>query len=175
MQNTEIHIVMIKDRLKTVLASLSSLGSSIAKSNLPAAIIPTKDASTVTRERLFCHETKPMVHTTGQVGPPVFVDNTIRIPSVDSTCCPLKANHEVKADVPFERTTHGPSKFTALGYQEGNVPPYKAGSLIDRPKYIEKHHGNDLNVNPKRLFVEYKGSNLPLQRLDKPRFGDVKP
>jgi len=148
---------------------------SISKCVPMSPVIPTKDASTITRERLFCHETKPMVHTTGQVGPPLFVDHTIRIPSVDSKCCPLKANHEVKADVPFERTTYGPSKFTAIGYQEGNRPPYKAGSLIPNNKYIEKHHGNDLNVNSKRLFVPYEGSVLPLQRLDKPRFGDVKP
>lgn len=153
--------------------SISS--ESISKCVSMSPVIPTKDASTITRERLFCHETKPMVHTTGQVGPPVFVDDTIRIPAAISVCCPLKANHEVKADVPFGRTISGPTKFSALGYQEGNRPSYKAGSLIDRPKYIEKHHGNDLNVNPKRLFVPYQGSNVPLQRLDKPRFGDVKP
>ena len=162
----------------------SQRGRLLTNSNSPGSIsncipispvIPTKDASTITRERLFCHETKPPAHTTGQVGPPLFVDDTIRIPPVDPTCCPLKANHEIKATVPFERTTHGPTKFTALGYQEGNDPPYKAGSLIPRNKYIEKHHGNDLNVNPKRPFIRYQVSELPVQRLDKPRHGDVKP
>ncbi len=138
-------------------------------------VIPTKDASTITRERLLCHETKPAVHTKGQVGPPLFVDDTIRIPAAVSVCCPLKANHEIKANVPFERTTYGPTKFTALGYQEGNDPPYKAGSLIPRNKYIEKHHGNDLNVNPQRPFVRYQGSDVRMKRLDKPRFGNVKP
>jgi len=148
---------------------------SISKCVPMSAVIPTKDASTITRERLFCHQTKPMVHTTGQVGPPLFVDDTIRIPAVDSTCCPLKANHAIKANVPFEKTRNGPSKFSALGHQIGNRPPYKAGSLIPNNKYIEKHHGNDLFVNPDRPFVRYQGSNVPLQRLDKPRFGDVKP
>jgi hypothetical protein len=166
-----------------LLANSSSLGS-ISNCVAMARVIPTKDASTITRERLFCHQTKPPAHTTGQVGPPVFVDDTIRIPPVDPTkwCpsdptkwCPSNANHSVKANVPFERTTHGPTKFSALGYQEGNDPPYKIGSLIPRPKYIEKHHGNDLLVNPKRLFVRYQGSALPVQRRDKPRFGDVKP
>lgn len=115
-------------------------------------------------------------HTRGQVGPPVFVDDTIRIPTVDPTkWCPSNANHEIKDNVPFERTTHGPTKFTALGYQEGNDPPYKAGSLIPRPKYIEKHHGNDLFVNPQRPFVRYQGSALPVQRLDKPMGVNVKP
>jgi len=148
---------------------------SISKCIPISPVIPTKDASTITRERLFCHETKPPAHTIGQVGPPLFVDDTIRIPEVNSTCCPLKANHQVKADVLFRRTVNGPTKFSALGYQEGNRPPYKAGSLIPRNKFIEKHHGNDLFVNPQRQIVKYQGSDVPLQRLDKPRFGDVKP
>jgi hypothetical protein len=157
-----------------LLANSSSFGS-ISNCVAIAPVIPTKDASTITRERLFCHQTKPPAHTTGQVGPPLFVDDTIRIPEVNPACCPLKANHSVKANVPFERTRNGPNKFSALGHQLGNKPPYKAGSLIPRNKFIEKHHGNDLFVNPQRQIVKYQGSNVPLQRLDKPRFGDVKP
>ena len=140
-----------------------------------AAIPFLRPVRNFVRQKLACAQQRTP-HTTGQVGPPVFVDDTIRIPPVDPTiCCPSNANHEIKANVPFERTTHGPTKFSALGYQEGNDPPYKIGSLIPRPKYIEKHHGNDLLVNPKRLFVRYQGSALPVQRIDKPRFGDVKP
>lgn len=139
------------------------------------ALTVANSGSDFVRQKLACAQQRTP-HTTGQVGPPVFVDDTIRIPPVDPTiCCPSNANHEIKANVPFERTTHGPTKFSALGYQEGNYPPYKIGSLIPRPKYIEKHHGNDLLVNPKRLFVRYQGSALPVQRIDKPRFGDVKP
>ncbi len=147
------------------------------------ALTVSNSGSDFVRQKLACAQQRTP-HTTGQVGPPVFVDDTIRIPPVDPTkwCpsdptkwCPSNANHSVKANVPFERTTHGPTKFSALGYQEGNDPPYKIGSLIPRPKYIEKHHGNDLLVNPKRLFVRYQGSALPVQRIDKPRFGDVKP
>jgi hypothetical protein len=153
----------------------SSSSGSISNCVPISPVIPTKDASTITREKLLCHQTKPSFHTTGQVGPPLFVDDTIRIPVIDSTCCPLKANHEVKATVPFERTTYGPSKFSTIPYEQSNNPPYKAGSLIPRSKYIEKHHGNDLFVNPERQFVRYQGSEVPVQRLDKPRFGDVKP
>jgi hypothetical protein len=137
---------------------------------------PTKDSSTITRERLLCHTLKPPVHTSGQVAGPVFVDNTIRIPQVNSTCCPLVANHAVKAIVPFQRTTHGPTKFTTIGEEYSSEPPRKTGLLIARPKYIEKHHGNDLNVNPQRPFVKYQpAQGLPVGRINVPRFGQVKP
>ena len=139
------------------------------------ALVITNSGSDFVRQKLQCAQQRTP-HTTGQVGPPVFVDDTIRIPTVDPTkCCPSNANHEIKDLSPYQRTTHGPTKFTALGYQEGNDPPYKIGSLIPRPKYIEKHHGNDLFVNPERPFVRYQGSALPVQRIDKPRFGNVKP
>lgn len=139
------------------------------------ALTVANSGSDFVRQKLQCAQERTP-HTTGQVGPSVFVDDTIRIPTVDPTkWCPSNANHEIKANVPFERTRHGPTKFTTLGYQEGNDPAYKAGSLIPRPKYIEKHHGNDLFVNPERPFVRYQGSELPVQRLDKPRNGDVKP
>lgn len=156
------------------------------------ALTVANSGSDFVRQKLQCAQERTP-HTTGQVGPPVFVDDTIRIPPVGpntrnvnvdpnirvsnvySICCPPKANHEIKANVPFERTTHGPTKFTALGYQEGNDPPYKAGSLIPRPKFIEKHRGNDIFVNPERPFVRYQGSEVAVQRLDKPRHADIKP
>jgi len=160
-------------------------GELIANSSDPRSIsacitipttAPTKDASTITRERLLCHDLKPPVHTTGQVAGPVFVDNTVRIPQVNPRCCPLLANHDVKAIVPFQRTTQGPTKFTTINEEYSAEPPYKVGALIARPKYIEKHHGNDLNVNPKRPFVRYQpAQGLPVRRIDAPRFGQVKP
>jgi len=166
-------------------------GELIANSSDPRSIsacivIPTtaatKDASTITRERLLCHDLRPPVHTTGQVAGPVFVDDTIRIPAVLSEsgvrCCDniTTANHEVKALVPYVRTTRGPTKFTTIGEEYSTQSPYKVGALIARPKYIEKHHGNDLNVNPQRPFVRYQpAQGLPVRRIDAPRFGQVKP
>jgi hypothetical protein len=139
------------------------------------ALTVANSGSDFVRQKLQCAQERTP-HTKGQVGPGVFVDDTIRIPTVDPTkWCPSNANHDIKANVPFEKTTHGPTKFTTLGYQEGNDPPYKAGALIARPKYIEKHRGNDLFVNPERPFVRYQGSELPVQRLDKPRHADIKP
>jgi hypothetical protein len=160
-------------------------GELIANSSDPRSIsacivipttAPTKDASTITRERLLCHDLRPPVHTTGQVAGPVFVDNTVRIPQVNPTCCPLVANHDVKAHVPYVRTTRGPTKFTTIGEEYSTESPYKVGALIARPKYIEKHHGNDLKVNPRRPFVTYQpAQGLPVRRIDAPRFGQVKP
>jgi hypothetical protein len=140
------------------------------------ALTVANSGSDFVRQKLQCAQQR-VPHTTGQVGPALFVDDTIRLRPVDSSCstCIPSANHEIKANVPFERTTNGPTKFSTLPHQEPNNPPYKSGGLIHRSKYIEKHHGNDLNVNPQRPFVKYQGSDLPLQRLDKPRFGDVKP
>lgn len=161
----------LDENLPQTFGSVDSNGNKIVERS---ALVITNSGSDFVRQKLACAQQRTP-HTTGQVGPPLFVDDTIRIPAAISVCCPSKANHEIKANVPFERTTHGPTKFTAIGYQEGNNPPYKAGSLIPRPKYIENHHGNDLNVNPERQFVKYQGSDVRMKRLDKPRFGDVKP
>jgi hypothetical protein len=139
-----------------------------------ANTVPTSGSDFI-RQKIACAQRRTP-HTSGQVGPPLFVDDTIRIPQVDPTvCCPTVANHSIKANVPFERTISGPTKFTTLGYQEGNDPPYKAGALIASAKYIEKHHGNDLHVNPKRPFVKFQGSHLATRRINEPRFGVVKP
>ena len=138
------------------------------------ALTVANSGSDFVRQKLACAQ-QIVPHTEGKIGPAVFVDDTIRIPNVDPTCCPLKANHEIKDVSPFERTTQGPSKFTTINAALSTEPPRKIGSLIPRSKYIEKHHGNDLNVNPKRPFIRYQVSELPVQRLDKPRHGDVKP
>ena len=38
----------------------------------------------------------------------------------------------------------------------GGNPHYKAGAALRKIPYVEKHHGNDLNVNPKQPFVKYQ-------------------
>ena len=45
---------------------------------------------------------------------------------------------------------------TTLCSRTGANPNYKAGAAIDNIPYVEKHHGNDLGVNPKRPFVKYQ-------------------
>jgi hypothetical protein len=45
---------------------------------------------------------------------------------------------------------------TTLCSRTGANPNYKAGAAIDDIPYVEKHHGNDLGVNPKRPFVKYQ-------------------
>jgi hypothetical protein len=160
-----------------LLTNSNSPGSISACVPIPTPLPTPKDSSTITRERLQCHETKPLVHTSGKVTGPLFVDNTVRIPQITPTrCCPLKANHDIKDIVSFQRTTHGPTKFTSINEEYSIEPPRKTGLLIARSKYIEKHHGNDLNVDPKRPFVKYQPpQGLPVRRINEPRFGQVKP
>jgi hypothetical protein len=45
---------------------------------------------------------------------------------------------------------------TTLCSRTGANPNYKAGAAQDNIPYVEKHHGNDLGVNPKRPFVRYQ-------------------
>ena len=161
----------LDENIPQTFGSVDSNGNKIVERT---ALVITNSGSDFVRQKLSCAQQR-IPHTEGKVGPSVFVDDTIRIPAPISVCCPPNANHEIKVLSPYQRTTHGPTKFTTIGYQEGNNPPYKAGSLIPRSKYIEKHRGNDLKVNPERPFVRYQGSDIRMKRLDKPRFGNVKP
>jgi hypothetical protein len=101
-------------------------------------------------------------HNANELGPSLFVDNTIRLKNVVG-CCTNEvsdANHTHPADVPHNtrwapRPKHG----------MGGIPVFKVASPSDarkvgdrRPRnipYVEKHHGNDLRVNPRRVPTEY--------------------
>jgi hypothetical protein len=37
----------------------------------------------------------------------------------------------------------------------------KVGAALPKSKYVESHHGNDRNVNPRRVPTKYKPSNGP--------------
>ena len=47
---------------------------------------------------------------------------------------------------------------------------YKVGAALDNIPYVEKHHGNDLRVNPQRRFVKYKipAGTSPHLKINKP-------
>lgn len=101
--------------------------------------------------------------------PTAFVDNTIRLKHLTG-CCEndlTKANHEHPADVPFAywsprapkdapRTLVPPSPSDAR--KVGNFHPRKL-------PYVEKHHGNDLNVNPRRVPTKYQIPNYVIPHL----------
>jgi hypothetical protein len=60
---------------------------------------------------------------------------------------------------------------TTLCSRTGANPNYKAGAAIDNIPYVEKHHGNDLGVNPKRPFVKFripKGATPVHLKINKP-------
>jgi hypothetical protein len=60
---------------------------------------------------------------------------------------------------------------TTLCSRTGPNPHYKAGAAIDNIPYVEKHHGNDLGVNPKRPFVKFqipKGATPVHLKINKP-------
>lgn len=118
-----------------------------------------------------------------KVDGPKFVDNTVRLSSgfaytAQNTCCgnPV-ATHSIK-DVPpipdYEASRNG-VKTSTLSYQNGGDPAYKAGAALRNIPYVEKHHGNDLLVNPKRPFRKYQGNGPAHLKINDPTMTPVKP
>jgi len=104
---------------------------------------------------------------------PVFVDDTISLntgtfqigtgnkgSSVASSNCPV-ANHSISAIKPRANWSPRPIK-GAVGIpaflQPNPSDARKVGGLVpsDHLKYVEKHHGNDGNVNPRRVPTKYQ-------------------
>lgn len=169
-----------------LLTNSNDAGSISACVPIDAPIAP-KQASQFTRELIDCHT----LHADGTADPisnQVFVDTTIRLSAgvpavvidgkyvngtwVPNTCLPFEPVHpspqnpkEVKA---YPQTPNRPSQ---AGGQYAVIGPSttspddarKVGAAVMSyyPPYVEKHHGNDLNVNPKRPFVKYKPGGLP--------------
>jgi hypothetical protein len=102
-------------------------------------------------------------HNQATVDKSKFVDNTIRNLGDPALCKVPVPNHGVKAEhaysaysprpVPSDKGNLEPGK--DLGALGGN-PHYKPGAALKKTPYVEKHHGNDLGVNPKRPFVKYQ-------------------
>jgi hypothetical protein len=104
---------------------------------------------------------------------PVFVDDTISLntgtfqigtgnkgSSVASSNCPV-ANHTPPAITP--RANWAPRPRKGAGGIPVSVQPRpsdarKVGGLVpsDHLKYVEKHHGNDGTVNPRRVPIKYQ-------------------
>ena len=121
-------------------------------------------------------------HELTEVTPPKFVDNTIRNTGSPASVS-RPAIHEIKAKNAFAYVPNRPSQAEGqyalkgdlepgkdLGAVGGN-PHYKAGAALKNIPYVEKHHGNDLGVNPKRPFVRYqipKGATPVHLKINKP-------
>lgn len=152
-----------------ILMNSNDTGSVSACVPIPAPIAP-KQASQFTRELIDCHTLRG-----DPISDQVFVDDTIRLSAglpdmvgEPTTCCPNRAIHDIKEKKAFPHTPNRPSQ---AGGQYALIGPditspddaRKVGGPVMSfyPPYVEKHHGNDLNVNPKRPFVKYKPGGLP--------------
>lgn len=120
-------------------------------------------------------------HEPGMKGTPQFVDDTISLNSGtfrigtgsfgttgstvtssngSSAGCP-PANHTHPALVPYASWSPRPTKGAGgipVSVQPRPGDARKVGGLVpsDHLKYVEKHHGNDGNVNPRRVPIPYQ-------------------
>lgn len=154
----------------------STISGAFAANNVP------KTASQLTRDRLACYERQGEPHTDPNTplerGVTQFVDDTISLntgtfrigtgnhKTTGSTVqssnavtngCP-SAIHSYPAIAPRATWSPRPTK-GAGGLFVPSITrdqPRKVGAAIARPKYVESHHGNDFNVNPRRVPTEYQ-------------------
>lgn len=118
-----------------------------------------KSASDFTRQLENCCS-EP--HTANELGPALFVDNTIRLKNLVG-CCENEINkaiHTHPSPTPYASWSPRPKKGS------GGIPVFKVSSPADARKvgdfhprkipYVEGHHGNDLKVNPRRVPGPYK-------------------
>jgi len=142
----------------------------VLPANLPASLCTNsflngpaapKSAGDWTRGNTPCTNGREP-HNQNELGPALFVDNTIRLKHLVG-CCDNEVNqaiHTHPADVPHNVdyqarptkskipvfTVPSPSNARKVGNYD-----YK-----DHQKYVEKHHGNDLNVNPRQLIRKFQ-------------------
>lgn len=145
-------------------AGASQLPLTTGKITLDSCYVTTlgpapKSASDWVRDSVNCCE---QPHFANELGPSKFVDNTIRLKHVVG-CCEnevTKAIHEHPEPTPYASWSPRPDKGA------GGIPVYSVASPSDARKvgdfnprkipYVEKKHGNDMNVNPRRVPGPYK-------------------
>lgn len=129
-----------------------------------ANMVP-QNASNRTSTLENCRQPSTEPHIQNELGGPLFVDDTIRLKHLTSCCVNnndiAQAIHTHPADVPHNDYQARPLK------GGGGIPVFtvaraddarKVGGYDykDHQKYVEKHHGNDLNVNPRRVPSKYQ-------------------
>lgn len=148
-------------------------------------------ASDITRRVQGCKVSLGEQHDPSSLTASVFVDDTIRNIGGGAVCRDVPAIHvSEKADVPFPTHPDRPSQAGGQYALKGDLAPgkdvaafggnahYKVGAALKNIPYVEKHHGNDLGVNPKRPFVKYqipKGTPAHLKINDPKRSGGYEP
>lgn len=126
-----------------------------------------------------CRQPSTEPHIQNELGGPLFVDDTIRLKHLTSCCVNnndiAQAIHTHPANVPHNDYQARPLK------GNGGIPVFTVSSPDDARKvgdrnprnipYVEKHHGNDLNVNPRRVPTKFQIPNgSPAQlKINDPR------
>lgn len=120
-------------------------------------------ASSMTNNTKHCQDIGCIEpHIANELGPSLFVDNMRPAVPASNTCAngaaapckPVMHAHPTIAPYPFlfpnrpAPTPMGPKLSTDIGR--------KVGAAIPGYPYIEKHHGNDGNVNPRRVPIKYQ-------------------
>lgn len=130
-----------------------------------ANMVP-QNASNRTNTLENCRQPSTEPHIQNELGGSVFVDDTIRLKHLTSCCVNnndiAQAIHTHPANVPHNDYQARPLKGNGGIPVFAAVPPgtgRKVGSYNfnrNRHLYVEKHHGNDLNVNPRRVPIKYQ-------------------
>lgn len=144
-------------------ANSNDAGSISACVTIAAPVAP-KNASQITLEKQNCIQPSTEPHIQSELSGPLFVDNTIRLKHLTSCCVKnndiAQAIHTHPANVPHNDYQARPLK------GNGGIPVFTVSSPDDARKvgdfnprkipYVEKKHGNDLNVNPRRVPTKYQ-------------------
>lgn len=125
--------------------------------------VPALSGSDFIRNRTACQVANGEEHDAATVTPPVFVDDTIRL-SVGIVPCATTASHvihSIKQETAYPIHPNRPSQaggqYALIGASTTTPDDArKVGAALRNIPYVEKHHGNDLGVNPKRPFVRYQ-------------------
>lgn len=129
-----------------------------------AANTVPQNASNRTNTLENCRQPSTEPHIQSELSAPLFVDDTIRLKHLTSCCVNnneiAQAIHTHPENVPHNTYQARPLK------GNGGIPVFTVASADDARKvgdhnprkipYVEKHHGNDLNVNPRRVPIKYQ-------------------
>jgi len=180
---------------------MNSNDATSIKKCAPAIAEPTpatvaKTGSQVTRDKHECFDKAPEPHNDPRVPgvmPPLFVDHTISVngvfgigmgkagapktsagANIPQNQCP-RVHHTHPDPRPRAGWSARPTKgagglFNPVVASQDH--PYKAGAAIANHKYVERHHGNDLGVNPRRVPTPF---HIPANAPAHLKINDPKP
>jgi hypothetical protein len=167
-------------------ATLTAINKDLPANLRSPEFVVAKTGSQVTRDKMDCFDKALEPHTDPntpvQKGVHRFVDDTISLNSGTyrigtgsfgstgstvqssnniSSGCPaaIHAHPEIKPRAAWSpRPTKGAGGLFAYPISVPQEHQFKVGGLVpsDHVKYVERHHGNDLNVNPRRVPGPYQ-------------------